>query len=428
MNAEVERIKKKFTLPHSLQSSEYNVWVDFSIVAAQYKPVDLGQGCPNYLPGAFIVDTLTDVSESMDSAILHETRGAGHLRLVNALSNLYSRFCNRKIDPEREVMITCGAYEALYGSIVGNVEVGDEVIIIEPFFDCYEPLVQLCGGKIRFIPLRNTSKNGLSSSSSDWKLDEDELRGLFNEKTKLIILNSPMNPIGKVFSRKELTFIAELCIKYNVMVISDEVYEWLVYEPTQHVRMASLPGMFERTITIGSSGKAFCVTGWKCGWAYGSAQLIANAQVVHSINTNSYITPIQEAVALCVEREIARFDSPECWFKVLPKDVKPKRDYFIKALIEAGFKPICPEGGFFIVADWSALESKTDLRNETSEFKDINMAKWMVKNINLLAIPPSVFYSANSKHLGLNLIRFCFFKTDETLSAAVECLQKLKNF
>ena len=205
---------------------------------------------------------------------------------------MYSKLLNRTLDPQNEILVTVGAYQALYATLQGHTNPGDEWIIIEPFFDCYVPMVQTAGGVPRFIALKPKSSNG-PLSSSDWVFDKQELENLFNEKTKGIIINTPHNPVGKVFTLDELQFIANLAKKWNTLVVSDEVYEWLVYEPYKHIRIATLPDMYERTITIGSAGKTFSVTGWKLGWAYGPAHLLYNLQVVHQncVYTCKYTSP-----------------------------------------------------------------------------------------------------------------------------------------
>ncbi|XP_071447831.1 kynurenine aminotransferase isoform X2 [Hetaerina americana] len=418
---------KKFALPARYQGQEKSVWVEYIQLALETKPLNLGQGFPDYAPPAYVTQALSDVATG-DNVLLNQyTRGFGHPRLVAALSRLYSQLVRRPIDSQTEILVTSGAYEALFSTIQGHVGPGDEVVIIEPYFDCYEPMVLTAGGKPIFVPLRPKTESGVkSTSSADWVLDPDELSSAFNDRTKAIILNTPHNPVGKVFSKKELTLIADLCLRWDALCISDEVYEWLVYPPNEHIRIATLPGMWERTITIGSAGKTFSVTGWKLGWAYGPASLMTNLQLVHQNCVYTCPTPIQEAVARGFELELGRLDSPECFFKSLPAELEAKRDLMANFLADVGMVPTIPQGGYFMIADWSPLASKVPLNQEKDKWKDYRFTKWMSRNLKLQGIPPSAFYCADHKPLGEDFVRYCFIKKDENLHEAAKILKKWK--
>ncbi|KAH8374628.1 kynurenine--oxoglutarate transaminase 3-like [Drosophila serrata] len=417
----------KFDLPKRLQGSTPSVWNEYIALAMQYKPLNLGQGFPDDAAPEYVTHSLADIAKD-ENPLLHQyTRGYGHVRLVQALSKLYSGLVSKELNPLTDILITSGAYEALYSTIMGHVDVGDEVIIIEPFFDCYEPMVKMAGGVPRFIPLKLRQTEGTGPiSSADWVLDDAEFEKLFNSKTKMIILNTPHNPIGKVFNRKELERIAELCRKWNVLCVSDEVYEWLVFDGAEHIRICTLPGMWDRTITLGSAGKTFSVTGWKIGWAYGPAQLIRNLQMVHQNSVYTCPTPLQEGVARSFEVELARLGKPESYFLSLPRELKQKRDYMAKFLSDAGMRPTIPEGGYFMLADWSPLADKVDLSSEPDKHRDYKFTKWMTKNMGLQGIPPSAFYSEPNKPLGEDFVRYCFIKKQENLDKAAELLAKWK--
>ncbi|XP_019753728.1 kynurenine aminotransferase isoform X1 [Dendroctonus ponderosae] len=406
--SQMEEIVKKFKLPKAYEGSRPSVWVEYIQLAMEYKPLNLGQGFPDYPPPEYITDALMQVAS--DGNLHQYTRGYGHPRLVQAIAKLYSKLIGRELNPQTEVLTTLGAYEALYAAITGHVDVGDEVIIIEPFFDCYEPMVRYAGGIPRFIALKPKSTDGTTLSSSDFVLDKTELESLFNQKTKAIILNTPNNPLGKVFTLEELTLIANLCKKHNVLCISDEVYEWMVYEPNKHIRIATLPGMWDRTITIGSAGKTFSVTGWKLGWAYGPSNLLFNIQMIHQNSVYTGCTPIQEATAIAFEKELGRLESDECYFNSITKELEPKKKYMATFLQETGFKPIVPEGGYFMMADWTPLEANVDLSSESDQYKDYRFTKWMTKNVGLQGIPPTAFYGVEHKPLGENFVRYCFIK------------------
>ncbi|KAJ8980217.1 hypothetical protein NQ317_010213 [Molorchus minor] len=417
--SKMSEIEKKFVLPKRLEGAKRVV--EYIQLALEHKPLNLGQGFPDFPPPKYVTDALSQVANG-DNFMIHQyTRGFGHPRIVAALSKLYSKLLGREIKGQTEILTTLGAYEALFSTITGHVDVGDEVIIIEPFFDCYEPMVKYAGGVPRFIPLRMKSGGSKVCTSADWVLDKDELENLFNAKTKAIILNTPNNPLGKVFTEKELNQIADLCKKWNVLCISDEVYEWIVYEPNRHIRIATLPGMWERTITIGSAGKTFSVTGWKLGWAIGPENLMVNLQMIHQNSVYTGVTPIQEAVAIAFETELQRLGQDECYFVSISRELLSKRDYMAKFLQDVGMKPIIPEGR--LLYDSRLVSSGS----EKDKYKDYRFTKWMTKNVGLQGIPPTAFYSTPNKHLAENLVRYCFIKKDENLQGAAEILRKWKS-
>ncbi|XP_055310075.1 kynurenine aminotransferase-like [Sitodiplosis mosellana] len=413
----------KFRLPKRYQGSTQSVWNEYTQLFIEYQPLSLAHGFTDSPVPKYITDTLAATAKSSNHLLNQYTRDSGHPRLVHALSAMYSKLIDRQIDPFNEILVTAGAYEGLYAAIHSHIEDGDECIVIEPSFDSYAPVVKMCGGVVRYIPLRMKNPNNGIISSGDYVLDDTELEEVFNSKTKMIIINTPNNPLGKVFNRAEMTKIANLCIKYNVLCVTDEVYEWMVYDDNEHVRICSLPGMWERTITIGSAGKALAVTGWKTGWAYGPANLIAHLQIVHQNCVGTNVTPLQEAISIVFEDEFKRLESPECYFNTLRLELQAKRDFMINVLKEAKMEPIIPQGGYFILADWTALEDKVDLSSETDPQRDYRFTKWMIKNIGLQAIPPSAFFNEENKKLMENFVRFCFVRKDENLQKAADILK-----
>jgi len=415
----------KLELADRYRGLEKNVWVEFIQLALDHKPLNLGQGLPDDLVPDYVINSLRDVIND-PSVFMHQyTRGFGHPRLVNAISKLYSKLINtgHVIDPNKEVLVTDGAYEALFTAILGHVNPGDEVIIIEPYFDCYEPMVKMAGGTPKFISLKPVKSDG-TISSADWKLDPEELKQVFSSKTKAIIFNNPNNPLGKVFTEEEILDICRLCEEHDVLMISDDVYEHMLFDDNKMVRVAQLPGMWDRTITIGSAGKTFSVTGWKLGWAYGPEHLIRGCQVAHQNCVYACPTPLQEAVARAFELELSRLDSPDCYFRSISVDLQKKRDFIARVLNDVGMKPVIPEGGYFIMANWKDLSPKIDLSSEQDEQKDYRFVKWLSKNRKLQGIPPSAFFSKPHKYIGEDYIRFCFIKHDESLKKAEEILTK----
>jgi len=415
--------------------AEKNVWVEFGALNAKHNTCNLGQGFPDmkhHSPPPLVKKAMAEVING-DNLFFHQyTRSYGHPRLVNALAKLYGKLLNRPVDAMSEILITVGAYGSLHAAVNGLVQPGDEVIIIEPFFDCYEPFVRIAGGIPVFIPLRpREGKNPNEAlSSADWVLDPEELASKFTSKTRMIMVNTPHNPVGKIFSESELKMIADLCVKHDAIYLSDEVYEHLVYHGSQHLRVAAMPGMWDRTLTVGSAGKTFSCTGWKLGWSFGPANLMTCLQTVHQNTIYTCPTPIQEAVAVGFEQEMERMDSDECYFKSLALELEPKRDKLAAVLSESGFIPFVPEGGYFMMADVSKLspaiaEEIMKEGEDADEPFDFRFSKWLIRKHKLGTIPSSAFYSEPHKHLGRNIIRFCFIKADSTLESAAEILKKV---
>ncbi|XP_052789184.1 kynurenine--oxoglutarate transaminase 3-like isoform X2 [Mya arenaria] len=419
-------MSSKIRMADRLKGTEKNVWVEFGKLSAEYKAINLGQGFPDYHPPQHVLDIFAKLVQG-DNPLVHQyTRSYGHPHLVNVLAKLYGPIMGRQIDPMTEVTVSIGAFGILFSCMQGLVNPGDEVIIIEPFFDCYEPMVRVAGGKPVFVPLRPTKTEG-EMTSHDWQLNTEEITKAFNKNTKAIILNNPNNPVGKVFRREELEVIAKLCIEHDVVCVADEVYEWMIYRGFEHIKIATLPGMWDRTITVGSAGKTFSATGWKLGWAVGPADLMQALMVLHQNSIYTCPTPIQEAVAAGLEYELSVFgDEEKCYLKSLAlQELAPKRDMLAKVLSEVGMTPTVPEGGYFMLADISKLnvEIPDDGTDDPYDFKFI---RWLTKNKKLSCIPPTAFYNKEHKHLGEKFIRFCFIKEDSTLEAAGKVLKEWK--
>ncbi|XP_034052616.1 kynurenine--oxoglutarate transaminase 1 [Gymnodraco acuticeps] len=398
-----------------------NVWVEFTQLAADYKAVNLGQGFPDFSPPKFVQEAFCDAVNGGPQ--MHQyTRAFGHPRLVQSLATFFSRVTGHEIDPLEDVLVTVGAYQALFCAFQALIDEGDEVIIVEPFFDCYQPMVKMVGGKEVYVPLRPKVEGSLSSA--DWTLSAEELASKFTPRTKAIVINTPNNPLGKVYKTEELQMIADLCIKHDVLCISDEVYEWLTYDGNKHVKIASLPGMWERTITIGSGGKTFSATGWKVGWVISSGHIIKHMKTIFQNCVYHCPTAAQEAVARGFEREYELFGSPESYFQQLPAMLHHRRGKLASCLQSVGLQPIMPEGGYFMIADISSV--KVDFNDDSTkdESYDYRFVKWLTKEKGLATIPVSAFYSPEHGKEFDKYVRFCFVKEEATLDAAEQILRK----
>lgn len=400
-----------FTPAKRVQGFGATVFAEFTALANEHRAVNLGQGFPNFPAPDFVKNAARD---AIAADLNQYARGGGHPRLVKAVANVYGPLFGRELDPMTNALITVGATEGIFATIQALVDPGDEVILIEPFYDSYPATVIMAGGTPVYVPLRFSPD---AASADEWTLDMDELAAAFSPRTRLIILNTPHNPVGKVFTRDELTQIATLVQEHDALVLSDEVYEWMVYpeegRAVEHVRMATLPGMWERTITLGSAGKTFSVTGWKVGWAIGPAALIRAVGLAHQWIPFAVATPLQEAIAIGLEQSEERG-----YFAELAAMYQAKRDKLLGGLEEVRLTPMRPDGSYFILVDTRGL----DVPVPNGMARDIAVCRWLTTEVGVAAIPPSPFYSEGHKHLVENLARFTFCKTDEMLDEAVQRL------
>uniref|UniRef100_A0A8C2D642 Kynurenine aminotransferase 1 n=1 Tax=Cyprinus carpio TaxID=7962 RepID=A0A8C2D642_CYPCA len=398
-----------------IEGIDKNIWVEFTQLAADYKAVNLGQGFPDFSPPSFVQEAFCKALNEGFS--MHQyTRAFGHPNLVKILAKFFSRIVGREIDPMEDILVSVGAYQALFCTFQALIDEGDEVIIVEPFFDYLFALSKQLKGC------------GPVLSSADWVLSPEELASKFSPRTKAIVINTPNNPLGKVYKQKELQMIADLCIKHDVICISDEVYEWLTYDGTKHVKIASLPGMWERTVTIGSAGKTFSATGWKVGWAVGSEHILKHLKTVHQNSVYHCATAAQVKQCSFLKRKIC-----ESYFHQLPIHLHEKRLRLADCLKSVGLKPILPQGGYFMIADISNLNVDLTDPSTKDEPYDYRFVKWLIKEKGLATIPVSAFYSPEHRNEFQKYIRFCFVKEDSTLQAAEDILRqwsdgKLKKF
>lgn len=373
------------------------VFAEMSRLALEHGAVNLSQGFPDFDGPDFMRSA---AREAMDAGHNQYAPLVGVPALLKAIAGVWQREEARDLDIAREIVITCGCTEAIGATMLGLVNPGDEVVLFEPFYDSYRACVSMAGGVARYVRLREPD----AAHRSYW-FDPADLERAVTPRTRAILVNTPHNPTGKVFSRTELDVIARVCRERDIVAITDEVYERLVYEPDEpHVRLASLPGMWERTLTLSSLGKTFSMTGWKIGWAVGPANLVGAARAAHQFLTYSIATPLQHAAAVALERG-------DAYIADLVADYGRKRDLLAAGLRELGFGVHVPSGTYFIMADHRAVSGRLGLKD------DVEMCRHLVTKVGVAAIPPSAFYETPGG--GANLIRFAFCKRDETLEEAM---------
>jgi len=322
----------------------------------------------------------------------------GTKSLRDAIAAKNKRDYGIEIDPERQITVCCGATEAMVATLLATVNPGDEVIIFQPFYENYGPDAILCGATPKYVQLH----------PPEFSFNVEELTAAFSSRTKAIIINTPNNPTGKVFTREELELIANLCIKYDVLAITDEIYEHIIYDDAQHIPLFTLPGMNERAITINGISKTYSVTGWRIGYVIASPEITQSIRKMHDFLTVGAAAPLQVAAAHAL-------GFAEDYYKKLASFYAQRRDYMLKELTAIGFKCIKPSGAYYIMADFSAFSTN----------KDVDFARYLAEKIGVAVVPGSSFYKENAtdKH---RFVRFCFCKEFSTLEAAIERLQKLK--
>jgi aminotransferase len=367
--------------------------------AMKYGAVNLAQGFPDFPAPQELKDA---AKAAIDADINQYAITWGAKRFRDAIAAKCARTMGLTIDPETELTVCCGSTEAMIASLLAVLNPGDEVVILEPFYENYGPDSILAGCTPRFVKLR-PERNG---AGWEWRFDESELRAAFSNHTRALILNTPNNPTGKVFSREEMEFIARLCCEWNVVAFTDEIYEHIVYG-RPHIYMATLPGMRERTVTINGLSKTYSVTGWRVGWAIAPPAITSAIRKVHDFLTVGAAAPLQEAGA-------AACALPLSYYEKLARDYQARRDRFLPQLGAAGFVSYPPDGAYYVMTDISGFGYASD----------VEFAQFLVREIGVSVVPGSSFY--NDPRDGSRQVRFCFSKRDETLDEAGKRLLQLR--
>jgi aminotransferase len=382
---------------HSERTAKFTESVirEMTRLAIQFGAVNLAQGFPDF---AAPVDLKRAAIEAIESDHNQYSITWGTKAFRAAISRKYARSYGLSLDPELEITACCGATEGMAASLLATTNPGDEVIVFEPFYESYHPDTLLCGAERKLVKLH----------TPDWQFDPDELRRAFSHRTKAIIVNTPHNPTGKVFSREELMSIASLCQEFDAIAITDEIYEHIVYDGARHIPMITLPGMRDRTILVNSLSKTFSVTGWRVGWVAASPELTTSIRKVHDFLTVNAPTPLQYAGTMAL-------DEQQDYFTGLSQVYEGRRRAAIDMLENAGFRCYAPSGAYYVMTDIAGL-TLTD---------DVSFARRMVQEFGVAGVPGSSFYF--EKESGCRQIRFCFCKNYETLAIAGQKLSQIRH-
>ncbi|KAG6091682.1 hypothetical protein E4U30_006418 [Claviceps sp. LM220 group G6] len=410
-----------------VSGQKQDVWsiINEAAAASPKQPiVNMGQGFFGYNPPDFLLNAAKEALDRVDCNQYAPTKGRPRLR--KAIADAYSPFWGRKIDPETEVTITTGANEGMLSAFMAFVEPGDEVVVFEPFFDQYISNIEMAGGKIVHVPLHPPETGATkTSSAAEWTIDFKDLEEAITPKTKMIVLNTPHNPVGKVFSKDELQKIGDLCVKNEVIILSDEVYDRLYYVPFTRISTLS-PEIEALTLTVGSAGKNFYATGWRVGWLMGPANLIKYVSAAHTRICYSSVSPLQEACAVGFEQA-----SAQGFWESSIRDMKSKMDRFNQIWNELGLPYSEPEGGYFVLVNMNKVKLPEDYpfpAHVASRPRDFRLAWFLIQEVGVAAIPPTEFYTDKNAHLAEDYVRFAICKGDDVLEEAKNRLRGLKKY
>ncbi len=363
----------------------------------QYGGVNLAQGMPNFPPPKELLEA---AHRAIDGDFHQYAITWGTPRLRKAIADKYRKFYGVEVDPERHVTVCCGSTETMLSTLLAVLNPGDEVIIFEPFYENYGPGCIISGAEPIFVPLE----------PPDFSFDPDRLAKAVGPRTRAIIFNSPNNPTGKVFPRRELQLIADLCLKHDLLAITDEIYEHIIFDDQTHTPIATLPGMAERTVTISGISKSYSVTGWRVGYAVSTAEISLGIRRAHDFVTVGAPHPLQEAA-------VTALTLPDSYYVWLREMYQAKRDLLLGLIETAGFVAYKPRGAYYILTDAAHFLRRFNCPDDTA------FAMYLVKEIGVTTVPGSSFYA--HPELGKTKIRFCFPKTDDMLQEAGRRLQKL---
>jgi aminotransferase len=397
------------TLSAKAEQFTESVIREMTRLAQKHDAVNLSQGFPDFPAPAEIKEAARQaISDDINQYAI--TWGAKPLR--DAIVEKFAATQNVRVDPEREITICCGSTEAMMSAMMAIINLGDEIVVFEPFYENYGPDAILSGATPRFVRMHPPQDH-----DAQWNYDPDALASAFNKNTKAIILNTPNNPTGKVFTRNELEFIRDLCLRYDAFCITDEIYEHILYDGTEHISMAQIEGMREHTIVINGLSKTYSVTGWRVGWAIAPPAATQNIRKVHDFLTVGAAAPLQQAGA-------AALKFPQSYYDALAKTYATKRERLLKILTAAGFTVYKPRGAYYIMTDIGRFTFPQDDSRFAAPSLDVAFAKYLVQDIGVACVPGSSFY--NDAQDGASQVRFTFCKKEETLAAAETRFAKLR--